>query len=251
MNRPDREPVPAIWRLPYNLYKWLVVGPFLLLSTLAVGCTIIVMCFVGLGRYANPPAMLWARLNAYVALMKVRVEGREKLTRGQSYVLAANHGSLVDIYVLYGFSGLNLRWVMKKELRSVPVLGLACDLMGHIYVDRSDAGAAVGSIRAARKLISNGVCAVFFPEGTRSRTTELRPFKKGAFRMANELKIPVVPVSIHDTGRVLPPDTLDWRPGKVRLVFHEPVPTGELGAAEVAQLAGRTRNIIVDALGQG
>ncbi len=249
MNLPKQKPIPAIWWLPYNLYKWLIVVPFLLLSTFVLGGTIIILCFIGLGRFTNFFASLWARLNAYVTLMSIKIEGKENLTPGQSYVLAANHLSLVDIYVLYGFTGLNIRWVMKEELRKVPVLGLACDMMGHIYVDRSNTELALASITEARSRITDGVCVVFFPEGTRSRTSELRQFKKGAFRMANDLAIPVVPVSIHDTNRILPSGTLDWRPGKVKLRFHEPIPAGDLDAGEISELTTRTRDIIVAALG--
>lgn len=248
LNQQPPKPVPAIWWLPYNLYRWLVILPFLLLSTALAGSTIIVMCFVGLAERTNAVAALWARLNARVTLMSVTIEGKEKLTAGQSYVLAANHISLVDIYVLYGFTGLDIRWVMKKELRSIPILGLACHLMGHIYVDRSNTGSALASIAEARQRMSDGVCVVFFPEGTRSRHSEPGQFKKGAFRMANDLGVPVVPVSIHGTDKVLPSDTVNWRPGKVKLVFHEPIPAGDLDPAAIALLATRTRDVIVAAL---
>ena len=90
------------------------------------------------------------------------------------------------------------------------------------------------------------MCVVFFPEGTRSRTTELRRFKKGAFRMAQDLGIPVVPVSIHNTNRVLPSDTLDWRPGRARLVFHDPIPVD--ANTDINALANTTRDVIVASL---
>lgn len=244
---PPQPPIPAIWWLPYNLYKWLIVVPVLLLSTLILGSTIIVFCFLGLANFSSRVfATLWARLNAVVTLMRVRIEGKEHLEPGQSYVLVANHLSLVDIYVLYGFTGIDIKWVMKKELRNVPILGYACQLMGHIYVDRSNTEKALASIEEARETIKDGMCVVFFPEGTRSRTQELRQFKKGAFRMAQDLGVPVVPVSIHNTNRVLPSDTLDWRPGSVRLRFHEPIAIGK--DSDVNQIAVQTRDIIVDAL---
>lgn len=244
---PPQPEVPAIWWLPYNLYKWLFIIPFLLLSTLILGTLIIVLCLIGLANFASRVfASLWARLNATVTLMRVSIEGKEKLDPNQSYVLVANHLSLVDIYVLYGFTGLDIKWVMKKELRSVPVLGLACETMGHIYVDRSNTEAALTSIRTARDRIKDGMCVVFFPEGTRSRTQELRQFKKGAFRMAQDLKVPVVPVSIHNTNRILPSDSLDWRPGKVKLVFHDPIEVSE--DTDINALAVDTRKTIVDAL---
>ena len=87
----------------------------------------------------------------------------------QSYVIVSNHQSQYDILLMYGWLGTDFRWVMKKELRRVPVLGLACEKLGHIYVDRSDSAAAVASLNAARKKLVNGTSVVFFPEGTRSR----------------------------------------------------------------------------------
>ncbi len=244
---PPQPPIPAIYWLPYQLYKWLIVIPVLLLSTAILGGIIILFCFVGLANFASRVfATLWARLNALITLMAVSIEGKDKLQPGQSYVLVANHLSLVDIYVLYGFTGIDIKWVMKKELRAVPVLGLACELMGHIYVDRSNTDAALSSIKTAKERIRDGMCVVFFPEGTRSRTRELRHFKKGAFRMAQDLGVPVVPVSIHNTNRVLPSDTLDWRPGRVKLQFHDPIEVDE--NTDINQLAVHARDVIVTAL---
>ncbi len=240
-------PVPAVWWLPYQLYKWLIVVPVLLLSTFVIGTLIILFCFVGLARFASRHlAAFWARLNALVMLMPVTIEGQENLRPGQSYVLVANHLSLVDIYLLYGFTGLDIKWVMKQELRRVPVLGYACHMMGHIYVDRSNTESALASIKAAKTLIQDGMCVVFFPEGTRSRTQELRQFKKGAFRMAQDLSVPVVPVSIHNTNRVLPSDTLEWRPGRVKLKFHPPAEIKQ--DTDVNELAIVTRALITRAL---
>lgn len=245
--KPAQPPIPAWLWLPYNLYKWLVVVPILLVSTAVIGSIIIILCYLGLADFASRRlAALWARINATVMLMNVSIDGQHRLKPGQSYVLAANHLSLVDIYVLYGFTGIDLKWVMKQELKKVPILGYACDLMGHIYVDRSNTQAAVNSITEAKSRIQDGMCVVFFPEGTRSRTDELRQFKKGAFRMAVDLDIPVVPVSIHNTQYVLPSDTLDWRPGQVKLQFHTPIFLSE--DSDLEKAATETRAVIVEAL---
>lgn len=239
---------PLLW-IPYQLYRACIIIPFLILSTAILGSLISVLCLLGFADFASRTvATLWARLNAWVTLMHVTIEGKENLVPGQSYVLAANHLSLVDIYVLYGFTGLDLKWVMKNELRKVPVLGLACELMGHVYVDRTNTESALASIAQAKQRITNGMCVVFFPEGTRSRTVELRHFKKGAFRMAQDLDIPVVPVSIHNTNKILPSDTLAWRPGKVKLVFHKPLDITE--NTDINEMATQTRSTIVTALEQ-
>jgi len=162
----------------------------------------------------------------------------------------ANHQSLADIYVVYGYSGIDFKWVMKKELRSIPLFGLACEMMGHIIVDRSNTTAALESINLARNRIKDGISVVFFAEGTRSRKGEVDQFKKGAFRLALELGLPVLPVSIHNTNKVLPSDTLDWHPGHVKLKFHQPISTTGMGTKDINALRDQTRIVIADALAQ-
>ena len=218
-----------------------------MLSTLIIGSCIIFFCFVGRADYASRKlAPFWARLNSFVSLIKVHVLGRGQLKKNQPYVIAANHLSMVDIYLIYGFTNLNIKWVMKNEIKKIPVLGLACKLMGHIYIDRSSTEHALASIHAAKKHIRQDTCIVFFPEGTRSRTSEVLPFKKGAFKLAKDLALPIIPVSIKNTDRIVPSDTMDWRPGSVSLTFHKPIEVAN--TADTVQLANQTRETIIKAL---
>lgn len=230
-------------------YKWLVLIPVTLLSTLLVCVLIIIFSALGMRDFASRVlAAQWARLNMLFTLMTIEIEGREKVVTGRSYIIVSNHQSLLDIYVLYGYIGMNIRWVMKKELRSIPVFGLACEMMGQIIIDRSNTQAALESINTARGRIKNGLSVIFFAEGTRSRNGEVKPFKKGAFRLAQELGVPILPVSIHDTNKVLPSDGLDWHPGHVKLRFHDPIPTDGLTAGDVLTLGEQTRQVIARAL---
>jgi len=166
---------------------------------------------------------VWAKINAAVSLIGVQTSGQEHIEQGQSYVIVANHQSLIDIYLLYGYLGMDIKWVMKQELRSVPILGLACELMGHVIVDRSNTESALASMERARERIMDGMSVIFFAEGTRSRSGELKPFKKGAFRMAQELNLPILPITIHNTFEILPSDTVDLRPGIARMTIGAPV----------------------------
>lgn len=236
-------------KILFTVYKWLVVIPVLGLSTLIFGTLVIILSLLGFPELASRLCgTSWARLNLAVSMIKVEVEGQEKIDPQHSYIVVANHQSLIDIYLLYGCAGLEIKWVMKRELRSVPVIGLACQVMGHIYIDRSDSEAAIASINRARSRIRDGVSVVFFPEGTRSRSGELLPFKKGAFRLAQELGLPILPVSIHNTNKVLPSDTMDLRPGKAKLRFHEPIDSRQLTGEDAADLAQETRELIAQAL---
>ena len=139
---------------------------------------------------------------------------------------------------------------MKKELGSVPILGAACKAMGHILIDRSNSPSAISSINQAAKKISNGMCIVFFPEGTRSDNENVMPFKKGAFRLAIELGIPILPMSLHNTGNLVPNGTLNWKPGQVSMQIHQPIATHLLTLDDVNNLKDQTRQQIINALTQ-
>lgn len=239
----------AAQRRLFAIYKWGVVAPFLALSTFVIGSCVIVFSMAGMPDFASRVfGTLWARLNMAVSMIGIDIEGAEKVDPNQSYVIVANHQSMIDIYVLYGYLGIDIKWVMKKELRAVPVLGMACEKMGHILIDRADTGGAVESINKARDKIANGISIVFFAEGTRSRNGELKNFKKGAFRLAQELGLPILPVTIHNTRFVLPSDTLELMPGRVKLVFNDPIPTVGLAPGDVPALANRTREVIRQSL---
>ncbi|MEX0941397.1 MAG: lysophospholipid acyltransferase family protein [Pseudomonadales bacterium] len=236
----------------FFFYRWVVIAPCLALSTVILGSTIVLLCLFGLADFSSRVlGRAWARLNMAVSSMQVDVVGRDKVTPGQSYIIVANHQSLVDIYALYGCLDMDIKWVMKKELRSVPVLGIACEMMGHIIVDRSNTEAALQSINTARDRIKDGISVVFFPEGTRSRSGDLQEFKKGAFRLATELGLPILPVTIHNTNTVLPSDTTELVPGRVTLEFGDPVPTEGLTSADINELSDRVRNLIMASLERG
>ena len=208
----------------YTAYKWVFVLPTLVLTTTILGSFIIVLSFLGAPDYASRVfGTLWAKINTKAALIGVQTTGKEHIKQGQSYVIVANHQSLLDIYLLYGYLGIDVKWVMKQELRAVPVLGLACEMMGHVIVDRSNTASALASMERARERIKDGMSVIFFAEGTRSRSGELKPFKKGAFRMAQELNLPILPITIQNTRHILPSDTIDLRPGVTRMTIGKPI----------------------------
>jgi 1-acyl-sn-glycerol-3-phosphate acyltransferase len=190
----------------------------------------------------------WARVMAFVTRMRVTVQGREHVDPNQSYVLVSNHQSQYDIFVLYGWLGVDFKWVMKKELRNVPGIGVACHRLGHVFIDRSDHAAAVATLDDAKKKIVDGTSVVFFPEGTRSRSGRLKSFKKGAFRMAVDLGLPILPLTITGTRDVLPAGTIDLLPGSARLVIHEPVSVEGCTANDCARLMAEVRSVIASSL---
>lgn len=175
--------------------------------------------------------------------MPVKVSGRDNIDPEQSYVVVANHQSFYDVFVLYGFLGIDFKWVMKQEMRSIPGLGIGCEKVGHIFIDRSNRKAALATITAAQSKIVNGTSVVFFPEGTRSRDGTLQKFKKGAFRFALDLDLPILPVTIVGTQEILPSDSLDLLPGKVSLIIDEPIPVDGLESKDIPRLMEQVRHI--------
>ena len=240
------------WWWPYQLWKWLVVAPVSTAATLAGSAAVMMFSpFINPSTLSRVIAGTWARVVAWTTPMPVRVEGRGNIDPDQSYVVVSNHQSLFDILVLYGWLGIDFRWVMKQELRSVPGLGAACAALGHIYIDRSNHQAAVQTINDARERITGGTSVLFFPEGTRSNDCRMRPFKKGAFRFAIDTGLPILPVTVDGTCEVLPARQFDLRPGRARLVIHEPIATESLATTDLAELTARVRWTIGSALPDG
>jgi 1-acyl-sn-glycerol-3-phosphate acyltransferase len=237
------------WWWPYQVWKYLVVLPVAGAATLICSLAVVTLIpFVNPSTLSRVVAGTWARLIAGITPMPVTVVGRDNALPGQSYVVVSNHQSQFDVLALYGWLGIDFRWVMKVELRAIPGLGVACERLGHIYIDRSNHQAAVRTINEARERITGGTSVLFFPEGTRSENGRLRPFKKGAFRFALDAGLPILPVTIDGTCDVLPARRYDLRPGRVRLVLHPPIPVAGLTLDDLPALVERVRAAIGSAL---
>lgn len=234
-----------VLRLAYQPYKFLVAMPLVALATVFFGTLAIVISTLA-GQRAGSVigGTLWARCISLVTPMFVSVSGLENIDRGRSYVVAANHRSFFDILVVYGWLGIDIRWVMKSELRKVPFLGAASERVGHIFVERSDGTTARTALEKAKARIRPGTSVIFFPEGTRSVTGELGEFKKGAFHFAFDLGLPILPVTITGTEKVFPPTTINLFPGRARMVVHKPVETSGYKREEMERLIADVRAII-------
>lgn len=233
----------------YQPYKYLVFAPVVgVVTTVQASLAFVLSLMVSPRTASRLSAVPWARILAGSAPMMVRVEGRENIDPQQSYVVVSNHQSQFDIFLLYGWLGVDFKWVMKQELRTVPGIGMACDRLGHIFIDRSNHEAAMATLEAAKKKIVNGTSVMFFPEGTRSRDGKLMRFKKGAFRMAVDLGLPLLPLTVTGTRDVLPAGTSDLMPGSARLIIHPPVSVEGLTAGDCTRLSNQVREIIASAL---
>jgi len=239
--------VNALFNIAYQPYKWIIVFPAMVLTTLVMGLTCIFVGAVFSPDKADVPAVAWAKIFCAIAPIRVRIQGRQNYDPLSAYVVVANHKSMVDIPVLHGFTGLTIKWVMKMELKKIPIFGTACNFLGCIYVNRSNGQAAVESIKAAKKKLSNKASVLFFAEGTRSRG-RLLPFKKGAFVFAMNSGLPVLPVTIKNSEQILPSDTLDLMPGTVDLIIHPPVHIPNCSKAELNKKIDQIHRTIAGAL---
>jgi 1-acyl-sn-glycerol-3-phosphate acyltransferase len=246
-------PYPAILKklahALYQPYKWLIFCPLFILCTVVMFLFALAAIMISGPRRCSavfPP--VWSRINSWITPMWVKTCGKEWIDPNQSYVVVSNHQSFYDIFVLYGWLGIDIKWVMKKELRKVPIIGYICEKMEHIYIDRSNPQAAVESINQAKARIANGISVIFFPEGTRSATGRLGPFKKGAFRLAVDLGLPLLPVTISGTRNILPKGSMDLFPGRVKMVIHPPIATKGYDHGSLELLMQKARNQIASDL---
>jgi len=229
----------------YQPYKWLFFLPFLILSTCFFVFTGVIIIILANDRIANrTTGVWWSRINSYLIPMFVTVVGRENIRKDQSFVIVANHQSNLDIFLLFGWLGIDVKWVIKKELRRVPVFGYAAEKGGNILIDRSNPKSAYRSLERAREKIQGGTSIVILPEGTRSVSGEMGSFKRGPFQMAIDLNLPMLPVTIANTKHILPAGTLKLFPGRATMQIHQPVNSSQYEADSIEEFRDHVKAVI-------
>ena len=214
---------------------WAGIG----LATLLFGLPAVVAAFVPpRGDWFLRFARGWARTILFMSGVPLRVSGRERLASlaSGSAVIVANHESLADILVLLASLPIQVRFLAKRRIFSVPVLGWSIRAAGFIPVDRGDHRRGAATFEAAMARLQGGRSVIVFPEETRTRTGELLPFKKGAALLALRSGLPILPVGIAGTRQVLPRDTLLPTAGPAAVVIGEPIPVEGRPVTERARL---------------
>ncbi len=192
------------------------------------------------------PAHVWARLFCLLTFVRVTVTGRENISSGTSYVFVANHQSAYDIFTIYGYLNHNFKWMMKKSLEKIPLVGYSCKRSGHIMVDRSTPQAIRQTIENAERQLKDGMSLVVFPEGSRTLTGKTGRFKRGAFMLASEFNLPIVPVTIDGAYEVMSRKSKMPHWGHITLTIHPPVPAPE--SEHCQDLIDSIRDTIVSSL---
>ena len=159
--------------------------------------------------------------------------------------MADHHGSF-DIILIYGFLGVPIKWVMKAGIAKIPFVGAACRAAGFIFVDNSTPKAAARSVFDAERALKDGSSVVVFPEGSRTYDGKMIRFKKGAYQMAVDQQLQVVPITLNGPYDVLRIGSLDIHRHKMEMVIHKPISTDQFEATHknLQQLADQTQEII-------
>ena len=235
----------------YRIYQLLIALPLIAIYTLITSLMVIIGCTLGNGHFwGYYPGKWWAQFIIRILLLPVKVEGRENLVKGQSYVFVANHQGAFDIFLIYGFLSRNFKWVMKRQLRQMPFVGKACESAHHIFVDKRGASKIRETYDRARQTLQGGMSLVVFPEGARSFTGHMGVFKRGAFMLADDIELPVVPLTINGSFDIMP-RTRDmkwvvWHP--LRLTIHKPIlPIGK-GTDNIKYLEQESYKVVMSGL---
>lgn len=235
----------------YRLYTLFVGVPFIILWTLFIAITVTIGCTFGNGRYwGSRPGKWWGWGIIRILLLPVKVTGAENLDEKQSYVFVANHQGAFDIFLVYGFLPRDIKWMMKYQLTRIPFFGTACKASHQILIDKRGASKIRRSYEEARETLKDGISLVVFPEGSRTFTGHMGTFRRGAFMLADELQLPVVPLTINGSFDVMS-RTRDlhwpiWHP--LSLTIHEPImPTGK-GPANLKNLEEKSYQAVMSSL---
>jgi len=200
------------------------------------------------GRLWWPMGRMWGRTILWGSLSRLNATGFERLKWNQPAILMANHASYMDVPALIAACPVPLRFVARKEVFKVPIMGAAMRATDQISVDRSNRERAIESLNRAAKKIADGRTILVFPEGTRSVDGELQPFKKGVFMLALEAGVPIVPIGVSGTRNIVPRGGWMFRPGRVRVVVGAPIETDGMTVEDREVLMARVRESIENAI---
>lgn len=209
---------------------YFVTAPLIVLATIGFGLvSLIISLFETSGRKQIAMARAWARCLLWISGVRVKVEGLEKIAVNGSYVFASNHLSYMDTPVVLANIPVQFRFLAKRGLFQIPLLGTHLARAGHIPVPRDDARAAVKTMTTAAQVIrERSISLLIFPEGGRSHTGELASFKEGAAYIAIRAGVPLVPIALTGTREVLPFGSGCVRSGRVTMRIGDPIPTDQV-----------------------
>ncbi len=228
-----------------------IADPAIILATIFFGTiSLLISFFDKTGVVQNRVARAWARMLLRVSGVRVTVEGLEQIDEKKSYVFVSNHLSYMDTPVVLAHIPAQFRFLAKRGLFQIPLLGTHLGRAGHIPVPRDDPRAAVKTMQVAAETIQNKkISLLIFPEGGRSSDGVLQPFKEGGAYIAIRASVPVVPIVLIGTREVLPFGAGVVQSGPAALRILKPIETRQMTLKDRGRLTEELRSLIADELG--
>lgn len=195
---------------------------------------------------------LWSPVLLWAGGAKLEVLGQENVDPKRPTIYVANHQSTIDIPAHFLAVPVPFRYVAKSQLKWVPFIGWYLALAGHVFVNRGERYKAIASLDAAAAKIRGGTSIFLYPEGTRSPDGRILPFKKGPFALALKARVPICPVTIEGSGKLMPKSTWNITPGPIRVKVGKPIDTTRFAENDREGLARAVREVIIaDSLALG
>jgi 1-acyl-sn-glycerol-3-phosphate acyltransferase len=208
------------------MVRTIFVWSCIVIATLVLGVlTLITYPFDRKGRAGHHCARLWGRIALIANRVRVKVEGLENIHGKGPFIFMSNHQGSYDIFVLLGHLPFQFKWLVKKELFSIPFFGWAMAAAGYISIDRKGTRETVEAMNQAARRIREGMSVVIFPEGSRSPDGSIQPFKKGGFTLAIKSRVPIIPMAISGSREIMPKDRLTASSGEIRIRIGSPIET--------------------------
>lgn len=224
-------------RALYIIYFALIGFPIFVVITILATFSTIIGCSLGGERiFSYYPGMIWSRAALILSGCRIKIAGKENIRKGANYVVVANHQGAFDIFMMYGYLGISFRWVMKAGIRKIPFVGIACKYAGFIFVDEHNPNSIHRTMEAAEKVLASKSSIFIFPEGSRTKNGKMGRFKKGAFVMADDLDVPILPVTIDGSYDVLRIGSIIPHPRKLYLTIHPELKVSEFGEKPVSYI---------------
>lgn len=235
----------------YYIYQLLICAPVIIISLIILSwATLLGTHFGNAHFWSYYPGKIWSKIVVRILLLPVKVEGREHLRPDEQYIFMSNHEGAFDIFLIYGYLNRNFKWMMKYELFRIPFIGATCRAAKHIAVDKRTPQKIKKTYDDTHDTLQNGMSVVMFPEGARTKTGEMGPFKRGGFLLAQELRIPIVPITINGSYDIMPRnhDMHFAVYHSLRLTIHEPIYPTSPEYNDTKALMAKTFSIIHDGL---
>ena len=236
-----------MWLVDGSMLRTIFVWSCIVIATLILGVfAFVTYPFDRSGRTGHYYARLWGKIALLANRVKVKVEGMEHLNGKGPYIFMSNHQGYYDIFTLLGRLPYQFKWLAKKELFSVPILGWTMAAVGYISIDRGGTRETVEAMNEAAQKIRDGMSVVIFPEGSRSPDGSIQPFKKGGFTLAIKSKVPIVPMAISGSGGIIPKNKLTVTTGEIRMLIGTPIETQHYSLKDRESLMRKVRETITE-----